>query len=272
MYKEFNEDDNKVNEICKKVFFINDDITINIINYLFQENFNKKDVIVSNYSMDVIEREEITGTCNIVEIQEVPNGMKHCYNISFETDYEPKKVFKMQSYIQTFIRNKYEEDRKNFSGEKKLSLKQLAVFLKKDENIEDFLSWDLRDVYQLNFIYKVPALKLWEFDINDFIDNKVYPLIPLKLFDFKRKLELIKKQSESDDSLFRDVFMELKEKIYEIGNIFKELYLDKCITKENLKDVLTIVQDIFVYLSTKYYYDEQLNSEVTGMLKLIEEF
>lgn len=61
--------------------------------------------------------------------------------------------------------------------------------------------------------------------------------------------------------------MEIKEKICDIVNTSKELYLDKNISKENLEDMLIAIQDIFSYLSIKYYNDEKINSEVKEILK-----
>lgn len=43
MYK----DEININELCKKLFFSNDDVTLNTINYLFNEDFGKNNVSIS---------------------------------------------------------------------------------------------------------------------------------------------------------------------------------------------------------------------------------
>ena len=262
MYKDgFN-----INELCKKLFFSSDDVTLNTINYLFNENFDKNNVSISKYHMNFIEK-GINQVCNIIEIEEKSNHKKHCYNIEFQISYDPKIVSKMFFCSGEFIINKHNENKKNFDVEEKPSLKQCVIFFEENKNIEDTLSWDLTNIHPLNSVYKVPTFKFWEKDIKTLKSNKLYTLLPLKIFDFKRRLELIEEQKDSNDVLFKNIFTEIKEKIYDIVNTSKELYLDKHISKENLEDMLIAIQDIFSYLSIKYYNDEKINSEVGEILK-----
>lgn len=262
MYK----DEININELCKRLFFSSDDITINIINYLFKEDFDKNNNSISKYDINFIEN-RINQACNIIEIEEKSNHKKHCYNIEFQISYDPKIVSKMFFCFGEFIINKNKENTKNLNIEENFSLKQCVIFFEENKNIEDTLSWDLTNIHPLNSVYKVPTFKFWEKDIKTLKSNKLYTLLPLKIFDFKRRLELIEEQKDSNDVLFKNIFTEIKEKIYDIVNTSKELYLDKHISKENLEDMLIAIQDIFSYLSIKYYNDEKINSEVGEILK-----
>ena len=48
-----------------------------------------------------------------------------------------------------------------------------VIFFEENKNIEDTLSWDLRNIHPLNFVYKVPVFKFWEYDIKTLKSNKL---------------------------------------------------------------------------------------------------
>lgn len=75
--------------------------------------------------------------------------------------------------------------------EGKPSLKQCVIFFEENKNIENTLSWDLRNIHPLNFVYKVPVFKFWEYDIKTLKSNKLYTLLPLKIFDFNKKIYIV---------------------------------------------------------------------------------
>ena len=72
--------------------------------------------------------------------------------------------------------------------------KQKVIFFEENKNIEDSLKLMIVFGDEKEFLYEVDVMKYWEYNYKDLIEKKMYPLIPLQLFNLRKKLNYAKKK------------------------------------------------------------------------------
>ena len=72
--------------------------------------------------------------------------------------------------------------------------KQKVIFFEENKNIEDSLKLMIVFGEEKEFLYQVDVMKYWEYSDEDLIEKKMYPLIPLQLFNLRKKLHSAKKK------------------------------------------------------------------------------
>ena len=75
--------------------------------------------------------------------------------------------------------------------------------------------------------YKVPVLKCWEYDDKRFIEEKMYPLLPLWY-----EMESIKRRSNGDKNKLNEAILNAKELAQTVANESKNLYDQEIIDGE----------------------------------------
>lgn len=263
--------DKGINELCKSLIFSSAETTINIINYLFKESFNQKEVeIIQDDSVLISEDKDKNKLFVIlngpfIEVIEGINNKRHYYNIEFETEYRPDMNFQMFSNLLNFLETKKFEN-KDISSSKGL-VKQLVIYFQEDNNIKDNLCLDFSVVSSFSdgALYKVPVFKFWKCTLETLKNNKLYTLIPLKLLDFRKELEAIQKERNNVEllkGLSKEV-LNITKKIIEVSD---ELYTDKLISKRDFDNMLKATESIFNHLNRIYFYNE-MKLDVEDMIK-----
>ena len=64
--------------------------------------------------------------------------------------------------------------------------KQKVIFFEENKNIEDSLDLNIVFPDDKVVLYSVGVMKYWEFTDEDLINKKMYPLIPLQLFNLRK--------------------------------------------------------------------------------------
>ena len=64
-----------------------------------------------------------------------------------------------------------------------------------EEPTQIYLCSDLHFNHNKEFLYEVDVMKYWEYNDEDLIERKMYPLIPLQLFNLRKKLNTAKKKN-----------------------------------------------------------------------------
>lgn len=265
----------QMDEICKMLFFSSIEMTLNIINYLFNENFKSNKVSLEKENTEFLEKDyvnlEVIRADFVVKVSEKKNNNNYYYHIEFQTIYNKEMNFRMLLYLLNFLRNKRKENKDIFLS--KDIVKQYVVFFEENKNISDNLTLDLdlTSSFKKGSLYKVPALKFWEYDIKTLRDNKLYTLIPLKIFNYRKELENIKNR-ENNSKLLKSSFKRVFNTTREIITISSELYTDNIISENDFGNMLTATQNIFNHYYVKYYNkDENIKKEVDIMIKSVLE-
>lgn len=76
--------------------------------------------------------------------------------------------------------------------------KQKVIFFEENKNIDDQLKLLIIFSEEEEFLYKVDVIKYWQYSDEDLIQKKMYPLIPLQLFNLRKKLHFAKNKNDID--------------------------------------------------------------------------
>ena len=108
-------------------------------------------------------------------------------------------------------------------------------------------------------------MKYWEYNGKDLIEKKMYPLIPLQLFNLRKKLNYAKKKN--DINKIKELSIVARNLAEKLAIESKELFDQDEILGEDFHSMLLAIQNLIEYLNRNYIDDENLEKEVNIMTK-----
>ena len=93
----------------------------------------------------------------------------------------------------------------------------------------------------------------------------MYPLIPLQLFNLRKKLHSAKKKN--DINIIKELSIVARNLAEKLANESKELFDQDEILGEDFHSMLLAIQNLIEYLNRNYIDDENLENEVNIMTK-----
>ena len=108
-------------------------------------------------------------------------------------------------------------------------------------------------------------MKYWQYNDEDLIEKKMYPLIPLQLFNLRKKLHSAKKKN--DINTIKELSIVARNLAEKLANESKELFDQDEILGEDFHSMLLAIQNLIEYLNRNYIDDENLEKEVNIMTK-----
>ncbi|WP_304125511.1 hypothetical protein [Methanosphaera cuniculi] len=182
----------KLDEILKSLFSVSNKVLLNMINTIFHENYSTKDTTIT-----VGNNEFITPQYNVLKadlILELKSKKKSQeYHIEFQTKNDKKMIIRMFEYGFLYAKQKYGSRRKD--GKIVFYMpKSIIMYIEENKNIpnQENMVIVLPDGQEVTF--KVPVMKCWEYSTQKMIKNKLYPLLPLQLFNLRKELIKLNKE------------------------------------------------------------------------------
>jgi len=160
-----------------------------------------------------------------------------------------------------------EEAEENSHIKKIIFPKQKVIFFEENKNIEDKLRLNIVFPDSQEIDYTVPVLKYWEYSDEYLINKKMYPLIPLQLFQLKK--ELIKANKNNNIEKMKELSYKAKKLATKLANESKELFDSNEILGEDFHKMLLAIQNLIEYLNRNFIKDEILENEVNRMTKTL---
>ena len=239
-----------------------------MMNSLFHENYD-----IDSTEITFENNEFVTDDYDIIRgdlFLKISNDNKpYHYHIELQTKNDKTMVIRMFEY--GFKKAKELSRCEDSSDDETIIYipKQLVMFIEENRNIKDELKMKLvfPDGQIVN--YKVPVLKCWEYDDKRFIEEKMYPLLPLQIFKLRYEMDSIKRRSNGDKNKLNEAILNAKELAQIVANESKFLYDEKKIDGEDLHKILLAIGNLFEYLNDKYGDDKKLNEEVMNMTKTL---
>ena len=139
------------------------------------------------------------------------------------------------------------------------------IFFEENKNIEDSLKLMIVFGDEKEFLYEVDVMKYWEYNDKDLIEKKMYPLIPLQLFNLRKKLNYAKKKN--DINKIKELSIVARNLAEKLAIESKELFDQDEILGEDFHSMLLAIQNLIEYLNRNYIDDENLEKEVNIMTK-----
>ncbi|MGO5138886.1 hypothetical protein ACTQ31_19510 [Clostridium butyricum] len=271
MSKEGDENRVKLDEVLKSLFNVSKKVLIEMMNSLFHKNYD-----IDSTEITFENNEFVTDDYDIIRgdlFLKISNDNKpYHYHIELQTNNDKTMVIRMFEYGFKKAKelSRCESDNDSSDHETIIYIpKQLVMFIEENRNIKDELRMKLvfPDGQIVN--YKVPVLKCWEYDDKRFIEEKMYPLLPLQIFKLRYDMESIKRRSNGDKNKLNEAILNAKELAQIVANESKFLYDEKKIDGEDLHKILLAIGNLFEYLNDKYGDDKKLNEEVMKMTKTL---
>lgn len=145
--------------------------------------------------------------------------------------------------------------------------KQKVIFFEENKNIEDSLYLNIVFPDGQVVFYSVGVMKYWELTDEDLLNKKMYPLIPLQLFNLRK--ELHKAQSKNDIQKIKEMSYIARDLAQKLANESKDLFDNNEILGDDFHTMLLAINNLIEYLNRNYLNDDRLKKEVNIMIKTL---
>ena len=261
----------KLDEVLKSLFNVSKKVLIGMMNSLFHEDYD-----IDSTEVTFENNEFVTDDYDIIRgdlFLKISNDNKpYHYHIELQTKNDKTMVIRMFEYGFKKAKelSKCGGDKNTEDDETVIYIpKQLVMFIEENKNIKDELKMKLVFPDDQIINYKVPVIKCWEYDDKRFIEEKMYPLLPLQIFKLRYKMESINRRTNGDKNKLKEEILNAKELAQVVANESKSLYDEEKIDGEDLHKILLAVSNLFEYLNTRYGDDKELNKEVLKMTETL---
>lgn len=110
-------------------------------------------------------------------------------------------------------------------------------------------------------------MKYWEYSDEELIEKKMYPLIPLQLFNLRKGLE--KSHNKKDIEKIKEISFIAKELANKLAKESAVLFEEDEILGEDFHKMLLAIQNLIEYLNRNYINDDNIEKEVSTMTKTL---
>ena len=256
----------KLDEVLKSLFSTSNKVLINLLNGIFDEDFKEDEVSISISNNEYIGQDfDVIIGDKFFEISDF-NDKKAYYHLEFQTKNDNTMVVRMFEYgfkkaVENSVANSTDGVRTIYFP------KQKVIFFEENKNIKDSL--DLNIVFPNDNVvfYSVEVMKYWEFTDEYLINKKMYPLIPLQLFNLRKELK--KAQSQNDIHKIKEMSYIARDLAERLANESKDLFDNDEILGEDFHTMLLAINNLIEYLNRNYLNDDRLEEEVNIMTKTL---
>jgi len=238
-----------------------------MLNSLFKENYAAESTEVSFASNEFVD-----DAYNILRgdlfLKLSDADKSNHYHIEIQTLNDDSMVIRMLEYGISRAKEiaKYE-------GEKEETAfyipKQLVIFVEQNPSIKDELRLRLIFPDGQEIKYRVPVMKYWEYSKEKILEQKLYPLLPLQVFNLRYQMEKIKNRKNHTEQELREIIQKAQQIVEEMANEAARLFKVDEIDGEDLHKILLANEELFRYLNSRYVNDEKLNEEVLSMTRTL---
>lgn len=110
-------------------------------------------------------------------------------------------------------------------------------------------------------------MKYWEYSDEELIEKKMYPLIPLQLFNLRKGLEKV--HNKKDIEKIKEISFIAKELANKLAKESAVLFEEDEILGEDFHKMLLAIQNLIEYLNRNYINDDNIEKEVSTMTKTL---
>ncbi|WP_300958621.1 hypothetical protein [uncultured Clostridium sp.] len=196
------------------------------------------------------------------------NHNKASYHIEFQTKNDNTMVIRMFEY--GFKKGKEQlKNSKKFKEEIKTIYfpKQKVIFFEENKSIENQLKLKIIFPDEQEIIYTVDVIKYWEYTDKELKEKKMYPLMPLQLFNLRKELE--KAHNKNDLKKIKELSKKAKNLAEKLAKESAKLFEEDEILGEDFHKMLLAIQNLIEYLNRNYMKDENIENEVNKMTKTL---
>ena len=251
----------------KFLFSTSNKVLVKLLNVIFNENFNVDEVELTVSNNEFVEDDLgiLRGDMFFDILNK--NYNKASYHIEFQTKNDNTMIVRMFEYgfkkgkeqLKSF--KKYKEEMRTIYFPK-----QKVIFFE-NKNIKNKLKLKIVFPDEQEIIYSVDVMKYWEYSDEELRERKMYPLMPLQLFNLRKELE--KAHNKNDLDKIKELSNKAKELASKLAKESAILFEADEILGEDFHKMLLAIQNLIEYLNRNYINDENIENEVTTMTKTL---
>ena len=247
IYNENNSNDNvdEVTDIIKKLFLLdNKQPFIDLINFLFDDCLGTNTVVKAESDSDIRD--------NSISISAEDDYRKFRYKIGIHSyDCSNAAIYIKKDIVDGNFKNVVNFQVKKNQYKKACDSEENIPILKDDDELKIIvIDSDIEVPVLLEITvgeeeksikYKLDIYKSWKYDFKKLVENNIYLLSPLKIFDFKKRLNALKVEGYSEKFLKGEIvrfFKEINASLYRVKD--KGLIED-----EDIKSITIISMELF---------------------------
>lgn len=263
----------KLDQIMKVLFRLSDRLTIELINYLFDEQFTVETATIhetNTESFDDGYDRIIADLCVVV----TTNRQTYRYHIEFQTNNDTLMAVRMFRYGFESAMNQLKVESHHEVPPLIKFPRQLVIYIEKNRNIRDQLSLNLQLPNGKVIPYEVPVMKYWEYTPEELEAKNMYSLLPLQVFKFRKSIQAIEDSSKTVSEkriLIIEQFRQLKDTIRHLTEILARLRKEQKLVGEDLTKVLNAINYLNEFLYRRYGEYETIEKEAVRMLKTLHD-
>lgn len=238
-------------ESIKLLLSMSHKVLINFVNSAFKENFTEDKVEVTFYKINApsdpfYNNSMISNWC----IELLTGGKKYNYHISLQVKKDNKFESNMFNHALYIAKNNAMLSKE---PQKFYFPKQLALIYGEDDTIQNEQTPKIAMPNNELYEYRISTLNCSQYTLKELIQNKLYLLLPLQLFNYNSKLEsvLLNKLKNTEKEL-NLVLKELKDSAFQIMLEIKELCAAHDICDDDFNKMYLSLLNVFIFLNKKY--------------------
>ncbi|MGL4849194.1 MAG: hypothetical protein ACRC28_09755 [Clostridium sp.] len=249
----------KLDEILKFSTSVSKGLLLTFLNSLFNENFTEDEVEITVSNNEFItEKLEKLRADVFFRVQDIRNFSKTNFHIEFQTLNDRTMIFRMLEYG---LEKAVEERELNTI----IFPKQYVIFIEENEKIPDVLELKIEFGNNQTVQYEVPVMKYWKYNDKDLLEKKMYSLLPLQIFLFRKELSKNFKNGKLKDK--EKFLVKIKELTETLVKEATELFKGGEIVGEDYDRILVMIEYLISYLNKKYIYDKDIEEEIRVLNK-----
>lgn len=258
----------KLDEVLKFLFSTSNKVLVKLLNGIFDEKFDVDEVELTVSNNEFVEDDLgiLRGDMFFDILNK--NHNKASYHIEFQTKNDNTMVIRMFEY--GFKKGKEQlKNSKKFKEEIKTIYfpKQKVIFFEENKSIENQLKLKIIFPDEQEIIYTVDVIKYWEYTDKELKEKKMYPLMPLQLFNLRKELE--KAHNKNDLKKIKELSQKAKNLAEKLAKESAKLFEEDEILGEDFHKMLLAIQNLIEYLNRNYMKDENIENEVNKMTKTL---
>ncbi|ONI38174.1 hypothetical protein AN639_08275 [Candidatus Epulonipiscium fishelsonii] len=250
----------QLDAIIKSLFKLSNSAIIFTINECFKTNYDintKIEYLDTKFHRALFNYDEIDS-----DLVLLINIQKH--HLEIQTLNDKKMPIRMLEYGLEIAKDSavYKNDKWN------LQMPQQAVmFVEKNKNIKD----QKLSIYSANgkeLLLEFNTIKLWEYTLDDLIDKKMYNVIPLLIFSYRKKFSsLLKSKRKNKEKLMKKEEENFLQTIESIKKEIEIIINRNILETDDLHEISLAMTNISEFMNKKYVHSPTLDKEVIKMTK-----
>ncbi|ONI47642.1 hypothetical protein AN643_04200 [Candidatus Epulonipiscioides saccharophilum] len=257
-----------LDSIVKSLLELSDNCILGVINKCFDKNYrnNVKIDYMKNNFVDPFNNFAKTETDVLLKINE------YYHHIEIQTLNDTAMPMRLIKYALNIAERQDESNTKSKSKSKKNNYNmplQAVIFLEQNNNILDqALKISFESGNEWN--YSVNTIRFWKYDIESLISEKMYCLLPLVVFKYRKEFQSIVKSKKKNRKIEEDLEKkanQLKETAEKVALTITQLANDNIISHNDMRVMLLALTNLTQHLIKKFVPHSIIGEEVGTMVK-----